>query len=311
MTKVDLITTRFGGPTNWAHALAKAAQSSPFDIRVHSRALRTLCSPFWSSADLVHTVLPIPVHTWSAPMLLTIKGDYRIEKRIWRTLYPLTIRQANRITVPSVFLQQALGLTNAIVIPNAIDVNAYNVNRTQTKEKLELLTVSKFWFKDKAEGVVRLAKNVATAMQSSGLPYHLTILGEGPYLSSVMRRVSTFAMPVTFTGAAAPKSYYQRASIFVYYSLHDNMPNAILEAMASGLPILSNDVGAVPEMIEHGIDGFVVTSDDEYISCLIQLAENNKLRNKLGAAARQKAQNDFSWNVILPKYLKIYKDLLV
>lgn len=310
MPTVDLITTRFGGPTNWAYALSKAAVRTPFTVRVHSKAARTLVSPFWTTADLVHTVLPIVWHAWKKPILLTVKGDFRVERHIWRKLYPIAIQKASRVTVPSLYLRDALGLSKAEVIPNAVDIQSYKPHTKPPGEVLEFLTVTKFWFREKAEGVVRMAKNISAAMQGSQRPYHLTVLGEGPYLKSVSAQVQRLGIPVTFIGAAAPKLYYEHSDIFLYYSLHDNMPNAVLEAMASGLPIVSNTVGAIPEMLTHKVSGMIARDDSEYVDSLRQLVVDENLQQKLGLTARQTIHSKFSWSVILPKFIAVYDALL-
>jgi glycosyltransferase involved in cell wall biosynthesis len=290
--------------------LANAAENTSYAIRVHSNAARTLLSPFWSRADLVHSVLPIFWHLWKKPLLLTVKGDYRIERQIWRKLYPIAIHKADRVTVPSVFLRDALELSKAVVIPNAIDVNRFTPHRESVDGILEFLAVTSFWFQEKAEGVVRMAKDLVSAMQGTNHSYRLTVLGDGPFLKSVSSRVQKLGIPVTFIGAAAPKPYYEGSDIFLYYSLHDNMPNAVLEAMASGLPIISNNIGAIPEMITHKVSGMIAADDNEYITCLRELASNENLRRGLGSAARKEAKSRFSWTTILPQYTGIYDELL-
>lgn len=310
MPTIELLTTRFGGPTNWAYALAKAAQATHYDVHVHHRAARTILSPLWTSADLVHTVLPIPWHLWKRPMLLTVKGDYTRERSIWRAFYPRVISLADRVTVPSEFLRTTLDLPNARVIPNAVDVDSYPVCSAQKRPTLEILTVTKFWFPGKARGVVHMATILRDAMSSAQTPYHLTVLGEGPYLSSVREQVAALGIPATFTGAANPRHYFSKADVFAYYSLHDNMPNAILEAMASGLPIVSNAIGAVPEMLTDGIDGYVAKSDASYMQALRVLADDISRRALIGSAARHTAERKFDWTVILPQFVAQYDALL-
>jgi len=267
-------------------------------------------SPLWTTADLVHSVLPITWRLWKKPLLLTVKGDFRIERPIWRKLYPLAIQHADRITVPSLFLRDALGLSRAIVIPNAIDVQKYKPHQKQSGETLQLLTVTKFWFKGKAEGIVRMAENVAMAMRGARRPYKLTVLGEGPFLQSVASRVRHLGLPIIFVGAALPQPYYERSDIFLYHSLHDNMPNAVLEAMASGLPIISNSIGAIPEMLTHRVDGLLAQTDNEYIAYLQQLVNDENMQRQLGQAARQTAISRFSWAATLPHFIATYDALL-
>ena len=72
---------------------------------------------------------------------------------------------------------------------------------------------------------------------------------------------------------------------FVLTSDHEGTPNVVLEAMASGLPVVTTRVGGVPEIVEQGRSGFVVEPDDEesFTSALRNLIESPDLRMKTGA----------------------------
>jgi hypothetical protein len=119
--KVSLLTPiRAGGPFNWAKDLACALNQSGMQAKhIHSLpALVGLC--FYQDADIVRTTVPIPFKLWKRPVVLTVHGDYTVEKNLWQRFYPKTIAQADAITTPSQYLKQKLGLENAIVIPNAL-----------------------------------------------------------------------------------------------------------------------------------------------------------------------------------------------
>ncbi len=108
------------------------------------------------------------------------------------------------------------------------------------------------------------------------------------------------------------KAELRRAAIFTLPSYAEGLPNALLEAMACGLPTVVGSVGAVPEVIDHGVSGFLVRPGDiEQLSTLLgELIRNPALREKMGRAARKRVRQDFG----LPKVARLldvlYQQLL-
>lgn len=86
--------------------------------------------------------------------------------------------------------------------------------------------------------------------------------------------------------------FYHGLDIFVYYTAKqssDGWGRPVTEAMASGLPVVAEDRGAIVEQIEHGVDGFLATEDDEFIEYVDRLCDDADLRKRIGTAAREKA----------------------
>lgn len=95
----------------------------------------------------------------------------------------------------------------------------------------------------------------------------LVILGEGPERAALENRVRALELErrVFLPGLAGNMTdWYKRASLFVLTSLTEGFPNALLEAMAAGVPVVSFDCDVGPrEMIRHGVDGVLVPVGDE------------------------------------------------
>lgn len=82
----------------------------------------------------------------------------------------------------------------------------------------------------------------------------------------------------------------RRAALFVFPSEIDMAPNAVLEAMMAGLPIVARPVGAIPEMVEHGVNGLLVGSDDrELADAITELLDDRPRLAAMGAASRARA----------------------
>jgi glycosyltransferase involved in cell wall biosynthesis len=107
-----------------------------------------------------------------------------------------------------------------------------------------------------------------------------------------------------FGSAAEMLSLYQQASIFVLTSDNEGTPNVLLEAMSTGLPVVATSVGGVPEIVQHGRNGFLVSPHDptELTNATRRLIEDPILRQKIGAQGRSYVEETHSLNR-LPAYL--------
>lgn len=104
---------------------------------------------------------------------------------------------------------------------------------------------------------------------------------------------------------------YRAADVFVIPSLEDNLPNTIMEAMASGTPCVGFETGGIPEMIDHKINGYLAKYKDANDLALgIQwILENSEALN-LSEACVKKVKENYEESVVAQKYISLYKSLL-
>jgi len=100
--------------------------------------------------------------------------------------------------------------------------------------------------------------------------------------------------------------------LFVFPSLTEGLPLVVIEAMASGLPVIASHVGGIPELIIHGKNGLLVppTSKNEIKSAIINLIQNPDLRIKMGQLGRKIFETQFSLPQMVKKYIEVYEDVL-
>ncbi|KKL23210.1 hypothetical protein LCGC14_2427690, partial [marine sediment metagenome] len=96
-------------------------------------------------------------------------------------------------------------------------------------------------------------------------------------------------------------------------SISEGMPNSLMEAMALEMPCIASNVGGVPELIEHNVDGLIFEpKNPKKLADLIRLLlEDENLQKKLGMNARKKMMNKFNWNQIIKKLEIFYGKLLI
>ncbi len=100
--------------------------------------------------------------------------------------------------------------------------------------------------------------------------------------------------------------------IFVFPSLHEGLGVAILEAAASGLPVVASDTGGIGEVVEHGITGLLVPpADGKAIArAIAQLVEAPERSAAMGRAARARAQRDFAITTMAARTAELYRTCL-
>ena len=111
---------------------------------------------------------------------------------------------------------------------------------------------------------------------------------------------------------------YRAADLFVLPAVHDSkgnvdgLPNVILEAMASGLPVIASNISGIPLAIEHEREGLLVPEQqsEPLASALTRLIEDSDLRQAMGAAARAKAESELTWSAVAARYRQSYLDAL-
>ena len=115
---------------------------------------------------------------------------------------------------------------------------------------------------------------------------------------------------VTFTGpqsAQEVQQFYLQGDLFVYPSRYENFGQPILEAAASGLPIISTAVGVARDLVENGETGFIVSDNPGEIAARIKDLAIHKTRKEMGAAIQKKVEKTFGWNKIIQDYKKLYE----
>jgi L-malate glycosyltransferase len=263
--------------------------------------LSFLLSPL--PAIVVSKLLNRPVilnyHSGEAPDHLRRSAIARLVLRKW----------VDANVVPSSFLRDVLASfgIRATVVPNTVDLTrfAYRV-----RDPLRPLLIST----RQLEPLYNVACTLRAfaRIQARYPEAALTLVGGGsqaPQLRALAEKLMLHN--VTFVGWVAPPDvhrYYADADLYVQTPAIDNMPLSVLEAFASGLPVVATRTGGVPAMLTDGVHGLLVPDNDDaaLASQVEKLIEDPAYAHRLAAAARDTCAA-YEWPLVAGRWLAAYQ----
>jgi glycosyltransferase involved in cell wall biosynthesis len=143
-------------------------------------------------------------------------------------------------------------------------------------------------------------------------PLRLEIFGEGSRRASLESRAAVLGLDVHFHGFVDDlKQRLEDVDLFLLPSRAENFPIAILEAMASGLPVVSTRVGGVPELVTDGETGLLVEPDDPaaLAAAIDRLAGDAELRRTFGERGAGRAKEEFGAADTAKRMVRLYEQL--
>jgi glycosyltransferase involved in cell wall biosynthesis len=231
------------------------------------------------------------------------------------------LRCAQQIVVPSRTLERIardvwqLPGDRVAYLPNGIDdmrfARARNLSRPLAGDGP--VTIGSLAPLRPEKNIGRLLRAFAIAHEHA--PVRLLIAGDGaerPRLETRARELG-IAHSVQFLGAVdRPESVLSELDILALSSDTEQMPNAVLEAMAAALPVVSPDVGDVRTMLAPDNAPFVVNRDDGTAlgRALISLVDQPQLRQEIGLANLIRVQQEFSHTTMVSRWRSVFADAL-
>lgn len=142
----------------------------------------------------------------------------------------------------------------------------------------------------------------------------LVLVGDGPEYAALVKLADELQIgeDMLFAGNQPDvKRYLHAADLFVLPSESEGMSNALMEAMASGLPCIATPVGASPSLLAFGDCGILAPVGDEkgLANVLIELARNPNRRLQMGNAARKRVIAEYDFSVVGSRYEALYREL--
>lgn len=142
---------------------------------------------------------------------------------------------------------------------------------------------------------------------------HLAIIGDGPFRPNLEKIYA--GKSVTFAGYLSGddlSAAYSVSDIFTFPSAIETFGLVVAEAMSVGLPVVTSDVGGIPELIESGKNGYIFQPNDiqQMIAYVQDLVDNPEKRKAMGTAARETVKN-LTWDAIMDDLITDYERVIV
>ena len=196
------------------------------------------------------------------------------------------------------------------LIYNGIDLEKCikKFNYEFDNKEIILLHVGRFSKQKNHEALIKSFKIINEKYKNS----KLWLIGEGELENSIKKMVNELNIEksVFFLGRQSNVyDFLNKADIFLLPSIYEGMPMVLIEAMATGLPIIASNVGGIPDMIKNNESGLLINGTiDDIAKNTIKLIEDITLRKKIGENA-YRAAAQFSVSRMGNKYSLLYKKL--
>ena len=233
-------------------------------------------------------------------------------RRVW--FRRAVLRQVHAVIAPSLTLSEAMRRVWRLpeeqirYIPNGVDLKRFTPPLRSRNRSGEVVigTVGQLRREKRQDRLVEAVAAIKTPR------LRLLVAGDGKERDALCEKARGLNIVdrVEFLGAVSdPEQLYRKLDIFALSSSTEQMPMSVLEAMASGLPVLSTDVGDVKRMISDGNRPYVV-GWDAYAGALKRLVEDESLRWDLGANNRRKCEESYGLDRMVEQYERVYHSAL-
>jgi len=240
------------------------------------------------------------------------------------------LKRSNKIIAVSDFTRRELHQYYKVredkirVIHNGVDTKKFQPASDKRKAKQELdfnpddiaiLSVGRLYAR---KGLFTLIESMPAVVRKFPRAKFI-ISGKGQ--SDEMKKLVAHAQKlgvidnIVFTGYYPDRKLprlYQAADVFAFSTFYENLPFAVLEALSTGLPVVTTSVGGIPEMIDDGRNGFLVQpfNTHELSDRILYYLEHPSAAAEMALMARKVIEERFDWRLIVKKVLAVYDEAL-
>ena len=294
--KISLVHSFFGWPRGFGGSVASAATRVPLIAGIRGSDVNVIPSLGYGS-----------------------RLDPSFDRAVKRLL-----PKADRMILHSEFLRRqavALGAAGSRtrVIVKGVHLDRFTASRLHREpiatdpQPPVILAVS---------GLVRIKgiEHVLEALaqvRKAGHAFSFVVCGDGEQQAALEQRAEELGLSeVTHFRGRVPRSviaeYFASAAMLVHGSLIEAAGNVLLEAMASGLPVVCTDAGGPAEYVQNGVTGFVVpvANPQAMAARIIELLEQPMLLEQFGRSGRELAERRFSYDRMIGEIMDVYREVL-
>lgn len=298
-------------------------------VAIHNAALK-------HDLDILHAHYAFP-HATSAWMAKEMLGrdDFKVVTTLhgtditlvgqdpsYHSITEFSIQRSDLLTAVSNYLRREtvehfdVPAERIRVVPNFVDLNEYRrdsmpCHRSQFSESGEkiIMHISNFRPVKRVEDVVRVFAGIAPR-----IPARLLLIGDGPDRGRAQQLANDLEIAdrVIFLGKQeSVAELLACADLFILPSATESFGLVALEAMACGVPVIATCVGGLPEVVPHGVAGWLapVGDIDQMVEHAVQLLSDAEVWAQASQSARTAAEQ-FSVDKVIPQYETCYREVM-
>ncbi|WP_159900219.1 glycosyltransferase family 4 protein [Salinirussus salinus] len=279
-------------------------------IRIFSNTDILICSMYHSS--LVGTVLG---KVMRIPVIFRWQHSTKIQNCIRQPVHRLTASLATKVLADceesGFMLEEELGISeDDIEVLTLAGINPDSFPEVSVTQN----NVTKVGVVGRLQPEKNLGAVVDIASHFRAENYQFNIVGEGPEGTFLEQKVSKVD-GVQLLGQRTQSelyNFFQQTDIYIQPSLSEGLCITVLEAMASGLPVVASPVGGISKSVVDGETGYLIKPGniEEYAKKIKKLSFDSELRRKMGKAGAKRVRNHYSHDLLAAKFTKLAMNLL-
>jgi glycosyltransferase involved in cell wall biosynthesis len=194
-------------------------------------------------------------------------------------------------------------------VGNGVDLTCFVSSNDSPKDKTYVAGVGSLFPVKRWDRLLRVVKQV----RNVGIQdVRFRIAGAGPLHGTLQKMAQDLEVSqgIEFLGEIHNiPAFLEGAKFLVHTSESEGCPNAVMEAMASGLPVVAMEAGDIPRLVEDGKTGFVIPQGDQntFVERVIRLLTDDELCSAMGLVAREKAEREFKLERLVSETLSVYR----
>ena len=278
--------------------------------------------PHATAAFLAREVLRSTGGSFRAPKVVTTLHGTDItlvgNDRSYSQIVAFSIEQSDAVTAVSESLRDStrreVGVTrNIVVIPNFLDCTVHRrvPGLGSAPDAVRtVIHISNFRPVKRVPAVIEIFDRIRRQV-----PSRLLLVGEGPELLAARRLAEELGVSHLVHAAGAQQDVLpllSTANVFLLPSAQESFGLAALEAMACEVPVVASNVGGLPEVIDHGVTGFLHAPDDldAMAASAVRLLTDAELHRRIARAACERVRERFCEERVVPMYESLYSSIV-
>jgi len=233
--------------------------------------------------------------------------NFNLESKRDELIFFLTKKWRDMDVMYTKAMHKKIYREDAVCIPNGIHTKQYELELPKF-DRFTFLCIGRLDTQKNQPALIKAAKELV----DKGYDFEVLMIGEGPHRSMLEEQVADLGLQdhITFMGVRMdiPKLCNQGHTL-VICSRWEGLPNVLLEAAASSLPIITTKVGSVPELLDHENLGYLIPDNSELAKKMMEVIDNYEEAEQKGKRFHQKLKKEYDIEVVTQQYEQLYTTL--